>query len=253
MRPRIIPILLLKGAGLYKTRRFKDETYIGDPINAVKIFNDKEVDELAFLDIAAARSGGEPDFARLKEIAGECFMPLSYGGGIKSTEMVREILGIGIEKAVVNSAAFTNPELIPQLSTHFGRSTVVGSIDVKKNWMGKEQVFIAGGTEKIPFTPVEWAAELERRGVGEIIINSIDRDGEMGGYDLDLIKRVAAAVSVPVVAAGGASGLGDFKAAVGEAGAAAVAAGSMFVFHGKHRAVLITYPAEKETSQLWQD
>jgi imidazole glycerol-phosphate synthase subunit HisF len=253
MRPRIIPILLLKGAGLYKTRRFKDETYIGDPINAVKIFNDKEVDELAFLDIAVARNGGEPDFPSLTEIAGECFMPLSYGGGIKSIEMVREILGIGIEKAIVNSAAFTNPALIPQLSAHFGRSTVVGSIDVKKNWMGKEQVFIAGGTEKIPFTPVEWAIELERRGVGEIIINSIDHDGEMDGYDLDLIRRVAAAVSVPVVAAGGARRLGDFKAAVKDAGAAAVAAGSMFVFHGKHRAVLITYPAENETSALWQD
>ncbi len=246
-------MLLLKGAGLYKTRRFKDETYIGDPINAVKIFNDKEVDELAFLDIAAARNDGEPDFERLKEIAGECFMPLSYGGGIKSSEMVREVLGIGIEKVVVNSAAFTNPGLVPQLSERFGRSTVVGSIDVKKNWMGKEGVYIAGGNEKIPFGPVEWAVELEARGVGEIIVNSIDRDGEMAGYDLDLIKRVAAAVQVPVVAAGGARCLDDFKSAVNEAGAAALAAGSMFVFHGKHRAVLITYPTEKETSRLWQD
>jgi cyclase len=251
MRPRIIPVLLLKGAGLYKTRKFANETYVGDPINAVRIFNDKEVDELAFFDIASARTGKEPDFKLLKDIASECFMPLSYGGGVNSSEMVRELIGIGIEKIVINSAAYTKPKLVQNLVAHFGTSTLVGSIDVRKNWLGKEQVYIAGGSEKIPKSPVEWARELEGMGVGEILINSIDRDGEMIGYDLDLIKRVASSVSVPVVAAGGARTLDDFKQAVCEAGASAVAAGAMFVFQGKHRAVLITYPNEQDTRKLW--
>ena len=207
MRSRIIPILLLKGAGLYKTRKFTNETYIGDPINAVKIFNDKEVDELAFLDINAARTGKEPDFALLKDIAGECFMPLAYGGGVNSSEMVRELIGIGIEKIVINSAAYTKPKLIRELAERFGTSTLVGSMDVKRNWLGKEQVYIRGGTEKIPKSPEVWAQELEANGIGEILVNSIDRDGEMTGYDLDLIRRVSSAVSVPVVAAGGVARL----------------------------------------------
>lgn len=251
MRPRIIPILLLKGGGLYKTRGFENPTYIGDPINAVKIFNEKEVDELCFLDIAAARSGADPDFAIIKDIAGECFMPLSYGGGIKTAEMVKELLGIGIEKVIVNSATYTIPGLVPELASRFGVSTVVGSIDVKKTWTGKEKVMIHGGSESIPYGPVEWAVELERRGVGEILINSINRDGEMSGYDLDLIKRVATSVNVPVVAAGGAGSIDDFLKAANQSGASAVAAGSMFVFQGKHRAVLITYPSEKQISTVW--
>lgn len=242
IRTRIIPILLLKNRGLYKTRKFKNEVYLGDPINAVRIFNDKEVDELAFLDISAARDGKEPCIETLKDIAGECFMPLSYGGGIKSIEMAREILAIGFEKIIVNSAAWTNKDLVTQLSSHFGSSSVVGSIDVKRNWMGREHVMIHGGVEKVALSPEEWAQELERRGVGEILINSIDRDGEMTGYDLDLVRRVSRAVSVPVIAAGGASSVADFKTAVTEAEASAVAAGAMFVFQGKHRAVLITYP-----------
>lgn len=253
MKPRIIPMLLLKGEGLYKTRKFKDPTYIGDPINAVRIFNDKEVDELAFLDISAARNGGDPNFSLLKDIAGECFMPLSYGGGVKSADMVRELLSIGIEKVIVNTAAYTMPGLVTQLAEHFGTSTIVGSIDVASNWMGKEAVYIRGGQEKIAFTPEDWARELERRGVGEIIINCIDRDGEMKGYNLDLVKRIALSVSVPVVAAGGAGALSDFKAAVRQGHAAAAAAGAFFVFQGKHRAVLITYPKNADTNQLWAD
>jgi cyclase len=246
MRSRVIPVLLLKNAGLYKTRRFRDPVYIGDPINAVRIFNDKEVDELAFLSIEAARSGGDPDLEVLKNIASECFMPLAYGGGVKSAEMVREILAIGIEKIIVNSAGWTDPALIPHLTEEFGTSTIVGSIDVKRTWTGKEQVMIHGGQEKIAMAPEDWARELERRGVGEIMINAIDRDGEMTGYDLDLVRRISAAVSVPVIAAGGASSLDDLKAAVGQAGASAAAAGAMFVFQGKHRAVLITYPSAAE-------
>lgn len=246
MHTRYIPILLLKDGGLYKTRKFGKETYLGDPVNTIKIFNDKLVDELVFLDIAAARSRAAPNIEMLKEIAGECFMPLAYGGGLNSVEQVRDILAIGFEKVVVNSAAWTDPELVPSLARVFGSSTVVGSIDVKKNWMGREKVYICGGSEAISMSVVEWAQELERRGVGEIMINSIDKDGEMTGYDLELIKRVSDAVTVPVIAAGGARDKDDLKAAVQDAGASAAAAGAMFVFQGKHRAVLISYPGSKE-------
>jgi len=248
MHARYIPVLLLKDGGLYKTRKFRKETYLGDPVNTMKIFNDKLVDELVFLDIAAARCKSEPNFEMLKEIAGECFMPLAYGGGLVAVEQVREILAIGFEKIVVNTAAWTDPDLVPSLARYFGSSTVVGSIDVKRNWMGREKVFIHGGGEAIPMDVVEWAKELEKRGVGEIMINSIDRDGEMTGYDLDLIRRVAGAVSVPVIAAGGAGNLGDLRSAISDAGASASAAGAMFVFQGKHRAVLISYPSAKERS-----
>jgi len=215
-------------------------------VNTIKIFNDKLVDELVFLDIAAARRKSEPNIEMLREIAGECFMPLAYGGGITSVDQVREILAIGFEKVVVNSAAWTNPDLVPALARVFGSSTVVGSIDVKKTWMGREKVHIHGGKEAISMGLVDWARELQRRGVGEILINSIDRDGEMTGYDMDLIRRVTDAVSVPVIAAGGARNKGDLKAAIDEAGASASAAGAMFVFQGKHRAVLISYPGSKE-------
>ncbi len=246
MHARYIPVLLLRDGGLYKTRKFEKETYLGDPINIIKIFNDKCVDELVLLDIAAARNRSEPNFEILKEIAGECFMPLAYGGGLVSVEQAREILAIGFEKIVVNSAAWTDPELVPSLARFFGSSTVVGSIDVKRNWMGREKVFIHGGSEAISMDAVEWAKELEKRGIGEIMINSIDKDGEMTGYDLDLIRRVSGVVSAPVIAAGGARNVDDLKSAISDAGASASAAGAMFVFQGKHRAVLVSYPGAKE-------
>lgn len=246
MHVRYIPVLLLKDGGLYKTRKFQKETYLGDPINTIKIFNDKMVDELVFLDIAAARRKGMPNMQMLKEIAGECFMPLTYGGGLTSVEQVREVLAIGFEKVVINSAAWTDSSLVPALAQYFGRSTIVGSIDVKRNWMGREKVLIHGGNDAISMGVVEWAQELEKRGVGEILINSIDKDGEMTGYDLDLIRRVSNAVSVPVIAAGGARNVEDLKSAITDAGASASAAGAMFVFQGKHRAVLISYPGSKD-------
>lgn len=250
MRSRFIPVLLLKNGGLYKTRKFKNDVYVGDPINAVRIFNDKEVDELAFLNIEAAREGRDPDLEILKDIASECFMPLAYGGGVKSAAMVRDILAIGIEKIIINSAAWTNPGLVPELAERFGSSTIVGSIDVRRSWTGKEQVVIHGGQEKIAVSPEDWARELESRGVGEIMINAIDRDGEMSGYDLDLVRRISGAVSVPVIAAGGASSIEDMRTAIQDAGASAAAAGALFVFQGKHRAVLITYPSNKEREGL---
>lgn len=250
MRSRIIPILLLKKGYLYKTRKFTDETYLGDPINSIRIFNEKEVDELIFLDIESAKTGADPDIPLLKNIAGECFMPLSYGGGVRSVELARQILAIGFEKLVVNTIAWTNPAFVTELADRFGSSTVVGSIDVRRNWLGKEQVLIRGGTEKIKPGPEEWARRLEQLGVGEILINSIDRDGEMSGYDLELVKRIALAVNVPVVAAGGAGSIDDMRRAIREAGASAAAAGAMFVFQGKHRAVLISYPDSKDRAGL---
>lgn len=250
MLPRIIPTLLIKEGYLYKTRKFSNPVYIGDPVNAVKIFNEKEADEICLLDIGAARTGTDPNLVEIKDIASECFTPLSYGGGVKSVEIVGELLNIGIEKIIINTEAYKKPDLIRNLSEKFGVSTIVGSIDVVKKWNRSYRVMIGGGSEAIPYDPIEWAIELERRGVGEIIINSIDRDGEMNGYDLDLVKAVATSVGVPVIASGGAGSMVDFVEAR-RCGASAVAAGSMFVFSGRHRAVLITYPTESEINSLW--
>jgi cyclase len=242
-RSRIIPILLLNQSGLYKTQRFSEPKYIGDPINAIRIFNEKEVDELIFLDISATIEGKEPDLKVLRDIAGECFMPLSFGGGIKSVEMIREILNVGVEKVALNTAAVQRPSLIRESADFFGNSTIVVSIDVKQNLFGKYSVYIYGGREKTNLNPIDWAREAERLGAGEILLNSIDQDGMMKGYDWRLIKSVADAVSIPVVAAGGAGSIYHFVRAINECSVSAVAAGSYFVFQGKHRAVLITYPS----------
>ncbi|MFY7964197.1 MAG: AglZ/HisF2 family acetamidino modification protein [Chitinophagaceae bacterium] len=250
-RPRIIPILLLKNSGLYKTLKFADPKYVGDPINAIKIFNEKEVDEMAFLDISASRENKEPNFIMLQDIASECFMPLGYGGGIRTVEMIKEILNIGVEKAIINTQAIKNPNLIKDAAKYFGSSTIVVSIDAKKNFFGKYQVYINGGTEKINLDPVAWAKEVEKLGAGEIIINSIDQDGTLKGYDFELIKAVTSVVNIPVIAAGGASGMSDFVKAVKECHASAVAAGAHFVFQGKHRAVLITYPEQENIKKAF--
>lgn len=245
-RHRVIPVLLLKNGGLYKTIKFTDPKYIGDPINAIRIFNDKEVDELVLLDIAATIEKKDPNLSVLKDIASECFMPLSFGGGIRSIEMIREILNVGVEKVVLNTAAVERPALILESSRFFGNSTIAVSIDAKKNLLGNYVVYTYGGREKTKLNPVDWAIELERLGAGEIIINSIEQDGMMQGYDCKLIKSVADAVSIPVIAAGGAGSVKDFAKAINDCNASAVAAGSYFVFQGKHRAVLITYPSKIE-------
>jgi cyclase len=250
-KPRVIPILLLKNAGLYKTEKFKNPKYVGDPINAVKIFNDKEVDELAFLDIVASVQNLEPNLDILRDIASECFMPLSYGGGVRSLEIIREILNVGVEKISINTEAVRNPNLINQASEVFGSSTIIVSIDVKKTLLGGYQVFINDGQEKTKLNPVEWAKEVERRGAGEIMINAIDRDGTMLGYDYELIKSISAAVGIPVVAVGGAGSINDFRKAVKDAQASAVAAGAFFVFQGKHKAVLITYPNSEQLENVF--
>jgi cyclase len=251
MRHRIIPVLLLKNNGLFKGNHFKDHKYIGDPINAVKIFNDKEVDELVFLDINASREHKEPNYSMLYDIASECFMPLAYGGGVSSIEMIKEILRVGIEKVVLNTHAVRNPKFVQDAVKYFGTSTIVASIDVKKSLFGTYNVYINSGTEKTNLHPIQWAIELEKLGVGEIIINSIDKDGTLSGYDGNLIESVVKALKIPVIAAGGGSGLIDFVKVCKNHKAAAAAAGAHFVFQGKHNAVLITYPSQSEIENVF--
>lgn len=244
MRARVIPVLLLRGHGLVKTRKFKDPVYVGDPVNAVRIFSEKEVDELVILDIDATREGREPDFDLVAEIAGECFMPVAYGGGVCSLAHARKLIRAGIEKVVVNSATVQSQGFIREIADVFGSQAVVGSIDVRKTLLGGYRVHTRSGTQDTGLRPEDHAETLERAGVGEILLNSIDNDGQMAGYDLPLIKKVSGRVNVPVVACGGAGTIGHLRQALSEAGASAVAAGSMFVFHGKRRAVLINYPTD---------
>ena len=241
MRPRVIPCLSMKDGGLVKTTRFHDPVYVGDPINAMRIFNDKQADEVFLLDIAATVSGREPDFAAIEEIVAEAFVPIGYGGGITSLQQAARILEIGVEKIVVNSAIHAQPDFVPQLAQHFGAQAVVASIDVKAKMFGRREVVTRAGRKATGHDPVKIATTLARSGAGEILLTSVDRDGTRQGYDLELIRAIAAAVDVPVIACGGAGCLEHFAAAV-QAGAAAVAAGSFFVHHGPHRAVLISYP-----------
>lgn len=243
LQTRVMPCLLLKDRGLVKTIKFKKPEYVGDPINAVKIFNDKEVDEMVFLDINATLNGSKPQFEYITQIAGECFMPLAYGGGIRTIDEIREILFIGVEKVVLNTIAVENPVFVREAADTVGSQSIVVSIDVKKNLFGKYVVYTHGARQKTTLSPLEHAINMEKMGAGEILINSIDQDGTMSGYDIDLIKIVSNALSIPVVACGGAGSVTDFEKAVKQGGADAVAAGSMFVFHGKHRAVLINFPA----------
>lgn len=250
MRVRIIPCLLLKDSYLYKTVKFKKPSYIGDPINAVKIFNEKEVDELIFLDISATVEKKAPPYEMIQNIASECFMPLCYGGGVRHIEAMRKIFQLGVEKVAINSAALENPELIQEAAKIFGSQSIVVAIDVKKDLLGRYQVYGQSGTKKFNHDPVAWAKRVEQLGAGEILVNSIDRDGTLSGYDLALIQRVSAAVSIPVIALGGAGNFSDFNSAIREGGASAVSAGSYFVYHGKHRAVLISYPSPKEIEGL---
>jgi cyclase len=250
LKTRVIPCLLLRKGGLVKTVKFKDAKYIGDPINAVRIFNEKEVDELVFLDIGATLAGSEPNFELLAHIASEAFMPFGYGGGITNIEQIKRLYSLGVEKVILNTAAEADPALIAAAASAAGSSSVVVSIDVGKSIFGKYTVRTRSGKFDTKRHPVDYALEMERRGAGEILLNSIDRDGTLSGYDLDLVGTVAAAVSVPVVAVGGAGSKEHFKAAV-DSGASAVSAGSLFVFHGRHRAVLITYPEYEELEKLF--
>jgi cyclase len=242
--PRVIPCLLLRGTGLVKTVKFADAKYVGDIVNAVRIFNDKEVDEIVILDIEAHRRGSI-QWDLVANTASEAFMPMCYGGGVRTVDEIKRLLKAGIEKVSINSAAHDDPRLVERAAKEFGSQSIVGAIDVKKNFLGRYLVVSHGGDRKRAPDVATWAKSLERAGAGEILINSVDRDGTQTGYDLDLVRQVTSAVRVPVIACGGAGKLEHFAQAI-ENGASAVAAGSMFVFHGPHRAVLITYPERKD-------
>lgn len=243
-RIRVIPVLLIQNGGLVKSIKFKNHNYIGDPINAVKIFNEKEVDEIAILDISATKEKRGPNFAKIKDIAGEAFMPLSYGGGITTLEEVKYLLYSGAEKVILNTSALDRSELITEISEQFGSQSVVVSIDVKKDWLGGYKVCRDNGNKKMNLSPVDFAKLMEEAGAGEIMLTSIDRDGTYRGYDVELIKQVASAVGIPVIASGGAADITDFRKAVTEGQASAVAAGSMFVYASEQRGVMINYPKQ---------
>lgn len=249
--PRIIPVLLLKGKGLVKTVKFKDPKYIGDPINAVKIFNDLKADELVFLDITASKEGRTVSVDLVKDIGDEAFMPFGVGGGISSIEQIERLLKVGAEKVIINTNAFLKPELITESAKIFGSQSIVVSLDAKKSIFGKYSCWIKDGSENTNVHPIELAKKAESLGAGELIINSIDLDGMMTGYDLELIKGISDSVSIPVVACGGAGNLEHFRQAYFEGNAHALSAGSIFVFHGPRRAVLINYPRKKELKEFF--
>jgi cyclase len=250
--PRVIPCLLLKDKGLVKTVKFKNPKYVGDPINAVRIFNEKEVDELIFLDITATIEKRPPSIEVISQISDECLMPLTFGGGISTVDQVKQVLNAGAEKVSINTSAVENPILIKEASDNFGSQSIVVAIDVKKKLFGKYEVFTHDGTRGTGLDPFQFSQKMEQFGAGEILINSIDRDGTMLGYDINLIKLITTAVNIPVIACGGAGKIQDFSEALLTGGASAVAAGSLFVFYGKRRAVLINYPTKEELKFLLQ-
>ena len=244
-RSRVIPVLLLKDGGLVKTKKFKSPAYVGDPINAVKIFNEKEIDEIAILDIDATRLKKGPDMKWISEIAGEAFIPLAYGGGITNVDQVKELFYIGVEKVIFNYTAYANPNVLTESAKLVGSQSVVASVDVKKNIFGKYKVAIKNATETINTDVIPYIKGLEEAGAGEIFLNVVDRDGMYAGYDQDLIKMISPQINIPLIICGGASSLDDFKMA-SQNGASAVAAGSFFVFQRPHNAVLISYPSQQE-------
>jgi cyclase len=251
LKQRIIPCLLLDGVDLVKTQKFKTPKYVGDPINTIRIFNEKEVDELLVLDINASKMKCEPNYELIKEIAGECFMPLCYGGGIKSVQQAKRLFSIGVEKIVIQSAALNNLEIIKEITCLYGSQSLVVSIDVKKNIFGQYKLYDAANSRIISQSWLDFLVGAVTAGAGEILVNCVDRDGVLKGMDLEIIKEAACSCSVPLIALGGAGSLLDIKAAI-DSGASAVAAGAFFIYHGPHRAVLITYPNYSELVKLFE-
>ena len=250
LRNRVIPTLLLHGKSLVKTERFQRYCYIGDPANTVRIFNELEVDELCFLDIKAARIRSRPDLGVLQEIAGECFMPISYGGGVDSLEIARRIFDIGVEKIILNSVVFTNPELVTQIAQVFGSQAVVVAMDVKKHlWKGLCLVS-HGGRVWQSETPVEWARRAEELGAGELLLTAVDREGTWQGFDIGLVKKISAELTIPVIAHGGAAGPKDIKMAIHAGGASAVALGASVVFQKKGMGVLVNFPTAHDLKDI---
>lgn len=249
LRHRVIPALLLRQGGLVKTRRFKNPVYVGDPTNAIRIFNEKEVDELMVLDIEATRSGRGPDFSTIELFAGECFMPLSYGGGVRTLGDAARIFDFGVEKISIHTAALSDDSLVTSIARRYGSQSVIVSIDIQRDWRKRPNLYASSTGKRVSLDWLGYAKRMTQAGAGEILLNDADRDGMMGGYDTELITQLARAVPVPVIALGGGGKLHHLREAM-LAGASAAAAGSMFVFHGPHRAVLITYPLREELERV---
>ncbi|MDQ1855304.1 MULTISPECIES: AglZ/HisF2 family acetamidino modification protein [unclassified Chryseobacterium] len=250
LRPRIIPSLLIQDNGLVKTVNFKNPKYVGDPINAVRIFNEKEVDELAIFDIDATTKGLEPNYSLIERIANQSRMPLCYGGGVKTVEQAQKIFGLGIEKIALSSAVLQNPQLITEIAERVGSQSVIVVLDVKKKLFGGYEVYTHNGKKSTGINPFKFAEECQRLGAGEIVINSIDQDGVMKGYDMGLIDKVREQISLPLTVLGGAGSLSDIKQVIDKHGIIGVAAGSLFVFKGVYKAVLINYPTFEEKEKL---
>lgn len=251
LRSRIIPCLLIRNNGLVKTVKFKAGKYVGDPINAVKIFNEKEVDELIVLDIDATKESREPNYSLIEKLALECRMPFCYGGGIVSKEQARKIVGLGVEKVALSSSIVGNPRLISEISNEIGSQSVVGVLDVKKKFFGSGyEIWTRNASINSRRCPVAFSKELEALGVGEIVINSISNDGVMNGYDLDISSEIRRAISVPMTVLGGAGSISDIRALIEAHGVIGAAAGSLFVFKGAYKAVLISYLSETDKSLI---
>lgn len=249
-RPRVIPVLLIKNRQLVKTVRYKNARYVGDPINAIRIFNEKGADEVTVLDITATKERRGPDFDFVKELADECFMPLGYGGGIRTTADVKRLVNLGVEKVCINSEATQRLDFLAEAAAVAGSQSIVFSLDVTRTLFGNYRATSEGGTRKLDVSPVDLARRAEAAGAGEILLNAIHRDGTFSGYDLDLLRMISDAVDIPVIGSGGASTIADFIHAIREGHASAVAAGSMFIFKGPHRAVLISLPSEHDLLPL---
>lgn len=250
LRPRIIPSLLIQDNGLVKTVNFKNPKYVGDPINAVKIFNEKEVDELAIFDIDATTKGLEPNYSLIERIANQSRMPLCYGGGVKTVEQAQRIFGLGIEKIALSSAVLEHPDLITQIADRVGAQSVIVVLDVKKKLFGGYEVYTHNGKKGTGINPFEFIEKAQRLGAGEIVINSIDQDGVMKGYDMSLIDKAREKTSLPMTVLGGAGSLDDIRKVIDKHKIIGVAAGSLFVFKGKYKAVLINYPIKEEKENL---
>jgi imidazole glycerol-phosphate synthase subunit HisF len=252
LRPRIIPCLLVHKGGLVKTVGFEKPKYVGDPLNAVRIFNEKEVDELMVVDIDATRERRDPDYTLIRNLAAECRMPLSYGGGVHTVEQFERLISLGVEKVAVSASAVADPTLVGAAAARVGRQSVVVVIDVRRKGAGYT-VFTHNGSRATGLDAVDFARRAEAAGAGEIVVNSIDRDGQMKGYDLDLVRRVRAAVTLPLTVLGGAGSLADIGSLVREFDIIGAAAGSLFVFKGVYRAVLINYPSRRDKDMLLAD
>jgi cyclase len=252
LRPRIIPSLLIQDNGLVKTVNFKNPKYVGDPINAVRIFNEKEVDELAIFDIDATVLGKEPNYSLIERLANQSMMPLCYGGGVKTVEQAQRIFSLGVEKIALSSAVLTNPGLITQIEDRVGSQSVIVVLDVKKKLLGGYEVYTHNGKKSTGINPLKFVEEAQRLGAGEIIINSIDKDGLMKGFDLDLIEKVREKITLPMTVLGGAGSLSDIEKIISKHGVIGIAAGSLFVFKGPYKAVLINYPSREEKNNLFK-